>query len=133
MYMISSNLLLLFNINYIKSWIYSNLMEIGFYSNKRKIGMEESPVFLRVRFSDSVRFLGYKTGLSPDSLMDYFCQLSEEKRIFKIGQNLSDLEANTIPSRTIVDLTIFSYFSLLVQLFLKVDCLLQGKLCLLNK
>ena len=37
MYMISSNLLLLFNINYIKSWIYSNLMEIGFYSNKRKI------------------------------------------------------------------------------------------------
>ena len=37
MYMISSNLLLLFNINYIKSWIYSDLMEIGFYSNKRKI------------------------------------------------------------------------------------------------
>ena len=37
MYMISSNLLLLFNINYIKSWIHSNLMEIGFYSNKRKI------------------------------------------------------------------------------------------------
>ena len=37
MYMISSNLLLLFNINYIKSWIYSNLMKIGFYSNKRKI------------------------------------------------------------------------------------------------
>ena len=34
MYMISSNLLLLFNINYIKSWIYSNFMEIGFYSNK---------------------------------------------------------------------------------------------------
>ena len=37
MYMVSSNLLLLFNINYIKSWIYSNLMKIGFYSNKRKI------------------------------------------------------------------------------------------------
>ena len=37
MYVISSKLLLLFNINYIKSWIYSNLMEIGFYSNKRKI------------------------------------------------------------------------------------------------
>ena len=36
MYMIS-NLLLLFNINYIKSWIYSNLMKIGFYSNQRKI------------------------------------------------------------------------------------------------
>ena len=37
MYTISSNLLLLFNIGYIKSWIYSNFMEIGFYSNKRKI------------------------------------------------------------------------------------------------
>ena len=36
MYMISFNLLLLFNTNYIKSWIYSNLMETGFYSNKRK-------------------------------------------------------------------------------------------------
>ena len=36
MYMISSNLLLLCNINYNKSWIYSNLMEIGFYSDKRK-------------------------------------------------------------------------------------------------
>ena len=36
MYMVSSNLLLLFNINYIKSWIYSNLMENGFYSKKRK-------------------------------------------------------------------------------------------------
>ena len=37
MYMISFNLLLLFNINYIKSRIYSNLMDIGFYPNKRLI------------------------------------------------------------------------------------------------
>ena len=37
MYMISSNHLLLSNINYNKSWIYSNLMEIEFYLNKRKI------------------------------------------------------------------------------------------------
>ena len=35
--MISSNLFLLFNINYIKSWMYSKLIEIGFYSNERKI------------------------------------------------------------------------------------------------
>ena len=33
--------------------------------------MEESPFFLRVRFSDSVRFLGQKTGLSPDPLMGF--------------------------------------------------------------
>ena len=30
------NLFLLFNMNFIKSWLYSNLMEIGFYSNARK-------------------------------------------------------------------------------------------------
>ena len=34
MYMISS--LLLFNVNFIKSRIYYNLMKIEFYSNKRK-------------------------------------------------------------------------------------------------
>lgn len=36
MYMISYTLLLLLNENNIKSWICSNLMEIGFYSNKKK-------------------------------------------------------------------------------------------------
>ena len=37
LFMISYNLLPLFMANFIKLWIYSNLMEIGFYSNKRKI------------------------------------------------------------------------------------------------
>ena len=36
MYMISYTLLLLLNENNIKSWICSNLMKIGFYSNKKK-------------------------------------------------------------------------------------------------
>ena len=36
MCMRSFNLLLLFNVNFIKSWIYSNQMEIAFYSSKRK-------------------------------------------------------------------------------------------------
>ena len=34
--MVSSNLLLLCNVNFIKPWICAILMEIGYYSNKRK-------------------------------------------------------------------------------------------------
>ena len=34
--MVSSNLLLLCYVNFIKPWICAILMEIGYYSNKRK-------------------------------------------------------------------------------------------------
>ena len=60
------------------------------------LGMEESPVFLKVRFPDSVRFLGWKNRICPDPSFNDFYKLSAEKRIFKIGRYLTELEANTI-------------------------------------
>ena len=61
--------------------------------------MEESPVFLKVRFPDSVRFLGLKNRTFPDPSFNDFYKLSAEKRIFKIGRYLTELEANTIFSK----------------------------------
>ena len=57
--------------------------------------MEKSPVFLKVRFPDSVRFLGWKNRTFPDPSFNDFYKLSAEKRIFKIGRYLTELEANT--------------------------------------
>ena len=64
-----------------------------------RVGMEESPVFLKVRFPDSVRFLVLKNRTFPDPSFNDFYKLSAEKRIFKIGQYLTELEANTLFSK----------------------------------
>ena len=44
-----------FNVNFIKSWIYSNLMEIGFYLNKREIEKNNCR-----RYDLNLRPSGYK-------------------------------------------------------------------------
>ena len=99
MYMISSILLLLFNVNYMKSWIYSNLMEIGFYSNKRKIEKNNCKIYdLNFRhsiWSTSATFNVLKVSQSR-AIFDRFCR--EEG--FELTYYIETLRDIKIPSQT---------------------------------
>ena len=88
MYMISSNLLLLFNINYIKSWIYSNLMEIGFYLNKRKIEKNNCRKYdLNLRLSsykhDALASMAIEIGISEFNIQSSIVTFN----VLKVGQS----------------------------------------------
>ena len=56
--------------------------------------MEESPVFFQSPVFGLSPVFRVKNKTESVPFGGLICQLSEEKRIFKIGQNLTDLEAN---------------------------------------